>query len=58
MRQSELLCSCCKEYTETPGQEKKQKPLYKKAEGPTSLGQTDTGIFTAISSFTPEINCK
>jgi hypothetical protein len=46
-----LPCSCCKEYAETPGQEKKQKPLYNKAEGPTSLGQTDPGIFTAISSF-------
>jgi len=30
----------------------KQKPLYNKAEGPTSLGQTDPGIFTTISSFT------
>ena len=43
--------SACKEYAERPGQEKKQKPLYNKAEGPTSLGQTDPGIFTASSSF-------
>jgi hypothetical protein len=46
-----LLYSCCKEYAETPKQEKKQKPLYNKAEGPTSLGQTDPGNFTAISCF-------
>jgi len=34
-----------------PDRRKKQKPLYNKAEGPTSLGQTDPGIFTASSSF-------